>query len=162
MRPLGTVVHKTRAVLASQETLHDHASCHQHTCRTQGVLPASSPEGLLAEALTLARKVAAVRPLPLLRHCSVPAPSRPDYFEQRRAFLQGRSVHMPALLKCVDAVEAATQQPIEQGLHTEIELFLQLLNGPESRALRHLFLLSVQPARLLGCRSGRRCVLSKK
>src|SRR3546814_15950384 len=40
---------------------------------------------------------------------------------------------------CIEAVRAATQLPIEQGLKRERELFDALMAGDQSRALRHAF-----------------------
>jgi 3-hydroxyacyl-CoA dehydrogenase len=45
----------------------------------------------------------------------------------------------PAPLKCLDAIEAAANQPFEEGLVTERQLFAELMITPVSRALRHLF-----------------------
>src|SRR5205085_5159573 len=45
----------------------------------------------------------------------------------------------PAPLKALEAVAASATQPFEQGLRTERELFLQLIDSPESKALRHAF-----------------------
>jgi 3-hydroxyacyl-CoA dehydrogenase len=47
--------------------------------------------------------------------------------------------NFPAPLKCIDAVAASVGKPFEEGVRMERELFLQLLQGPESRALRHAF-----------------------
>src|SRR6266478_6615043 len=44
----------------------------------------------------------------------------------------------PAPLKCVDAVAASTK-PFEEGAVIERQLFIELLNSPESKALRHAF-----------------------
>ena len=47
--------------------------------------------------------------------------------------------NLPAPLKCVEAVEAATKMKFNDGLAKERELFINLMWTPESRALRHLF-----------------------
>lgn len=44
-----------------------------------------------------------------------------------------------AELAAIDAVEKSLTLPIEAGLDAEREIFLQLVNGPESKALRYLF-----------------------
>jgi 3-hydroxyacyl-CoA dehydrogenase len=46
--------------------------------------------------------------------------------------------NLPAPLRCIDAVEAAGK-PFEEGLAVERRLFLELMNTPESKGLRHAF-----------------------
>ena len=45
----------------------------------------------------------------------------------------------PAPLECVEAVAAAVTQKFDEGLKTERELFLELVQTSESKALRHAF-----------------------
>src|SRR5207237_538414 len=47
--------------------------------------------------------------------------------------------NLPAPLKCVDAVAASVSKPFDEGMRYERELFMQLIQSPESRALRHAF-----------------------
>src|SRR5205814_6205292 len=49
------------------------------------------------------------------------------------------SKNYPAPLKCIDAVAASVDKPFDEGLRIERELFVELLMGPESQALRHAF-----------------------
>ncbi|SDM41357.1 3-hydroxyacyl-CoA dehydrogenase [Oryzisolibacter propanilivorax] len=99
-----------------------------------------SRDGLLEGALAFARGVADVRPLPRVRDLPCAHPQGDAYFQFARNMVKGMSKHFPAPLKCVDAVEAATQhRRIDDGLKVERELFIQLMWTPESRALRHLF-----------------------
>ncbi|WP_084153767.1 3-hydroxyacyl-CoA dehydrogenase [Simplicispira psychrophila] len=101
----------------------------------------STPETLDADALALAERVADVRPLPSVRHLTAAPPAGgAAYFVQARSRAQAQAPHLPAPLRCIDAVEAATQRSLADGLLFERELFLQLLASSESRALRHLFL----------------------
>lgn len=44
-----------------------------------------------------------------------------------------------APLACVDALEAAAKQDFAQGLKTERQIFMALLEGTESKAMRHFF-----------------------
>lgn len=99
----------------------------------------TSPAQLLDEALAFARSVAAVRPLPLVRHLSCTHPQGAAYFQFARNMVKGMARNFPAPLKCVDAVAAATR-PFDEGLAEERRLFAQLFASPESRSLRHLFL----------------------
>ena len=105
---------------------------------------AASPETLLDDALALAREKAALHtkdgsPLPLVRHLPCTHPQGDAYFQFARNMVGGMAKHLPAPLKCVDAVESATRKPFAQALMQERETFLNLMNTPESRALRHLF-----------------------
>lgn len=97
---------------------------------------ATSAATLLDEAVALARSV---RPLPLVAALRARHPQGDAYFQFARNMVKGMAKHFPAPAKCVDAVQAATQQKITDGLATERDLFLQLMFTPESRALRHLF-----------------------
>jgi len=100
---------------------------------------AASPESLLDDALALARSVADVRPLPLVRDLPCKHPLGDAYFQFARNMVGGMSKNFPAPLKCVDAVEAATKNKIDQGLAIEREIFTNLMFTPECKALRHLF-----------------------
>ncbi len=101
---------------------------------------AASNESLLDDALALARSVADARPLPLVRDLPCKHPLGDAYFQFARNMVGGMSKNFPAPLKCVDAVEAATRQKVDQGLATEREIFTNLMFTPECRALRHLFM----------------------
>ena len=99
-----------------------------------------APANLLKEALAFAQSVAAVRPLPLVRHLPCTHPQGAAYFQFARNMVKGMAHNLPAPLKCVDAVAAATTQAFNDGLAEERKLFAQLMATPESRSLRHLFL----------------------
>jgi 3-hydroxyacyl-CoA dehydrogenase len=95
-------------------------------------------EGDLREgAIRFAREFADRRPLPQLRACTVEAPT--GFFEAARTRVARDARGQPAPLRCVEAVEAATTMPFEQGLAHERALFKALMASPESRALRHAF-----------------------
>ena len=100
---------------------------------------AASNESLLDEALDLARSVADTRPMPMVRDLPCKHPLGEAYFQFARNMVRGMSKNFPAPLKCVDAVEAATKNKIEQGLAIEREIFTNLMFTPECKALRHLF-----------------------
>ncbi len=99
----------------------------------------ASAESLAAEALALAQEVADARPLPLVRNLPCKHPQGDGYFQFARNMVKGKAKNFPAPLKCVDAVQAATQKNFEDGVMFERELFVNLMLSPESRALRHLF-----------------------
>jgi 3-hydroxyacyl-CoA dehydrogenase len=100
---------------------------------------AASPESLLDEAIAFARSVADTRPLPLVRDLPCKHPMGDAYFQFARNMVKGMAKNLPAPVKCVDAVEAATQGRFEDGLAKERALFVYLVQTPESAALRHIF-----------------------
>jgi len=105
---------------------------------------AQSPESLMDEAQALARKVAAAHadgsPLPLVRNLPCKHPQGAAYFQFARNMVKATAKNLPAPVKCVDAVEAATTKKFEDGLVFEREIFMNLMLTPESRALRHIFM----------------------
>ncbi len=90
-------------------------------------------------ALALAGKVADARPLPRVRDRNAAHPDAEAFFQFARNTVGAMVKHYPAPLKCVDAVAASVSQPFEDGLRRERELFLEMIQSPESRALRHAF-----------------------
>jgi len=100
---------------------------------------AAAPESLMDEALSLAREMADVRPLPKVRDLPCKHPQGDAYFQFARNMVKGMAKNFPAPPKCVDAVEAATQKKFADGMTYERELFINLMWTPECRALRHLF-----------------------
>ena len=104
---------------------------------------AASPEQLPEQALALARKVAAQHadgaPLPLVRDLPCTHPNGEAYFQFARNMVKGMAKNCPAPAKCVDAVEGATKLRFDEALAHEREIFINLMQTPESSALRHLF-----------------------
>jgi 3-hydroxyacyl-CoA dehydrogenase len=70
--------------------------------------------------------------------------------ESTRTRLLPAAERYPAPLACVEAVQAATRLPFEQGLAAEWSLFQQLKSSPTSRALRHAFLAERLAAKIPG------------
>ena len=95
----------------------------------------------LETALALAENVVAEkRPLRRVRDIRIDYPNHEFFLNFARNMLGGMSKDFPAPLKCLDAIEAAvTQKSFDDGIRVERELFLQLMQTSESRALRHLF-----------------------
>lgn len=95
----------------------------------------------LEEALALAEKVVAEkRPLRRVRDIRIDYPNQEFFLNFARNMVSAMSKHFPAPLKCLDAIEAAvTKKSFADGMRVEGELFLQLMQTAESRALRHLF-----------------------
>jgi len=69
----------------------------------------------------------------------VPAPADPGVYERARQEAARRYRGCVAPLACVDCVEYATRAPLGDGLAFERERFLELVNGSQSKAQRHLF-----------------------
>ncbi|QTD47121.1 3-hydroxyacyl-CoA dehydrogenase NAD-binding domain-containing protein [Ottowia testudinis] len=104
---------------------------------------AASPEALLDEAVALAKEMAAKHadgsPLPLVRNLAVKHPNGDAYFQFARNMVKGMVKNFPAPLKCVDAVENATKYKFDEALAKEREIFIALMQTPESKSLRHIF-----------------------
>jgi 3-hydroxyacyl-CoA dehydrogenase len=95
---------------------------------------------LLEGALAFASKVVAeARPLKRVRDIKLSYPNAEGFFQFARNTVGAAAKNFPAPLKCVDAVAAAVSLPFEEGMRVERELFLQLMQSAESRALRHAF-----------------------
>jgi 3-hydroxyacyl-CoA dehydrogenase len=100
---------------------------------------AASTDTLAEEAFALARSVADVRPLPLVRNLPCKHPLGDAYFQFARNMVKGMSKNYPAPAKCVDAVEAATKKKFDDGMVFERDIFINLMWTPECKSLRHLF-----------------------
>ena len=101
---------------------------------------AKSPETLAEEALAYAKSVADARPLPLVRNLPCKHPLGDAYFQFARNMVTGMSKNFPAPVKNVDIVEIATKKKFDEGMAAEREIFIALMQTPESKALRHLFM----------------------
>jgi len=105
-----------------------------------GLFDAMIEGDLLEGALAFAGKVVAeARPLKRVRDIKVSFPNAEGFFQFARNTVGAAAGNFPAPLKCVDAVAAAVSLPFEEGIRIERDLFLQLMQSPESRALRHAF-----------------------
>ena len=100
---------------------------------------AKSPETLAEEALAYAKSVADARPLPMVRNLPCKHPLGDAYFQFARNMVTGMSKNFPAPVKNVDLVEIATKKKFDEGMAAEREIFIALMQTPESKALRHLF-----------------------
>jgi 3-hydroxyacyl-CoA dehydrogenase len=94
--------------------------------------------GVLESALRFARQVAG-RPAKRLRDIEIHLPDAAAFFAAARKAVAASSRGLQAPLKCVDAVEAAVTKPFDEGIGIERRIFLELMESPESHALRHGF-----------------------
>jgi len=97
-------------------------------------------QDLLPGAIAFAdRVVSEKRPLKRARDLRVSLANADGFFQFARNTVRAAAKNFPAPLKCVDAVAAAVTMPFEEGARFERESFLQLVQTPQSRALRHVF-----------------------
>ena len=95
---------------------------------------------VLESTVAFARKVVAEkRPLKRVRDTRIDYPNAEGYFAFARTSIAAVARSFPAPQKCVDAVAAAVSKPFDEGLRYERRLFLELVQTPESKALRHAF-----------------------
>lgn len=94
---------------------------------------------LMQGAIAFANKVADARPLPKVRDIRIDYPNYEGFLQFSRNTVKAMAGPFPAPLKCVEAVAAAVTQKFDEGLKTERELFLELVQTNESKALRHAF-----------------------
>jgi 3-hydroxyacyl-CoA dehydrogenase len=94
---------------------------------------------LMTAALALADKVADVRPLPKVRDLKVDYPNHEAFLQFSRNTVKAMSGPFPAPLKCVDAVAASITKKFDDGMAYERDLFIELVQTTESKALRHAF-----------------------
>ena len=94
---------------------------------------------LMQGAIAFANKVADVRPLPKVRNIKIDYPNYEAFLQFSRNTVKAMAGPFPAPLKCVEAVAAAVTQKFDDGLKTERDLFLELVQTNESKALRHAF-----------------------
>ncbi|MFL1406883.1 3-hydroxyacyl-CoA dehydrogenase NAD-binding domain-containing protein [Marinobacter sp. M1N3S26] len=95
---------------------------------------------LMEAALAFARKVVADKmPLKKVRDLKVKHPNPQGFFMFARNTIGAMAKNYPAPLKCLEAVEAAATKPFDEGMKVEREGIKQLMQTPESAALRHAF-----------------------
>ena len=102
------------------------------------LLDAVVESGVVDAAVALASEVAG-KPIPKVRERKVDSANAEAFIAFARNTVAATSKNFPAPLKCVDAVAGAVKLPWAQGLAAEREIFLALMQSPESRALRHIF-----------------------
>ena len=105
---------------------------------------------LLPAALDFAQRMAGREDHPVASRGQARPPADPMFFETERKRISSTKRGQPAPLECLACVEAATTMPFDEGLKFERERFDVLLNGTESKALRHLFLAERAAAKVAG------------
>src|SRR6516162_7829318 len=102
-------------------------------------------------AIAMARCVADTRPLPRIRDRDdrlAEAKADPGIFDAMRKSIARRARNQKAPYHCIAAVEAACSMPFDEGTQRERELFDELENSAEARALRYAFFAEREVAKL--------------
>lgn len=94
---------------------------------------------LMQGALAFASKVADARPLPKVRDIKIDYPNYEGFLQFSRNTVKAMAGPFPAPVKCVEAVAASVTKKFDDGVNFERELFLELVQTTESKALRHAF-----------------------
>ena len=95
---------------------------------------------LLAGTIKFALTIADKRPLPKVRDIKIQHAYPEAYLQFARNTVRAVAGPYPAPIKCIDALHAAiTSKNFDDGLKKERQLFLDLLQTDESKALRHAF-----------------------
>jgi 3-hydroxyacyl-CoA dehydrogenase len=118
-----------------------------------GIIDELVPEGgdLRTAAIAMARSVADTRPLPRIRDRDeklAEAKADPGIFEAMRKSIVRRARNQKAPYHCITAVEAACAMPFDQAIQRERDLFNELENSAEARALRYAFFAEREVAKL--------------
>ena len=118
-----------------------------------GIIDELVKEGgdLRQAAIAMARRVADTRPLPRIRDRDeklVEAKADPGIFDGMRKSIARRARNQKAPYNCITAVEAACSLPFDDGIRRERELFDELENSAEARALRYAFFAEREVAKL--------------
>jgi 3-hydroxyacyl-CoA dehydrogenase len=107
---------------------------------------------LTAAGVAFAEKVLnEKRPLRKIRDMNdkiAAARGKPEIFANFRKSVARQIRGFRAPENCIKAIEAAVSLPFEDGLKRERELFLELLNSPESKAQRYFFFAEREAAKI--------------
>ncbi|MEY4214364.1 MAG: hypothetical protein RL458_2590, partial [Pseudomonadota bacterium] len=95
---------------------------------------------LITAAKAFARRVVDEgKGLPRVRDIRVEHPDAQALLQFARNTVGAVARNFPAPMKCVEAVAAAVSKPFDEAMRFERALFLELVQTPESKALRHAF-----------------------
>jgi 3-hydroxyacyl-CoA dehydrogenase len=106
---------------------------------------------LRVAAIVMARRVADIRPLPRIRDRDEElgeAKSDPGMFDAMRKSIARRARNQKAPYQCIQSVENACTLPFDEGVRRERDLFNELENSAEARALRYAFFAEREVARI--------------
>jgi 3-hydroxyacyl-CoA dehydrogenase len=107
---------------------------------------------LTAAGVAFAEKVLAEkRPLKKIRDLTdkiAAARGKPEIFAEFRKSVARQTRGFRAPESCIKAVEAAVTLPFDEGIKRERELFVELLDSPESKAQRYFFFAEREAAKI--------------
>ena len=119
--------------------------------KTLGIVDAITPgKDLRAEAIAYAKSVVDKRPLQRVRDRKADASADPGMFEAMRKSIARKARNQKAPYHCIACVEAAVNQPFDEGIATERRLFSELENADEAKALRYAFFAEREVAKVPG------------
>ena len=96
--------------------------------------------GAVAAACQLiADRLAAGEVPVLVRNRKLEHPDAEAFLDIARLNVRAMAGPFPAPMACLECVAASTSKPFDEGLRFEREQFTLLMNGEESKALRHVF-----------------------
>ncbi|MDP9412855.1 MAG: 3-hydroxyacyl-CoA dehydrogenase NAD-binding domain-containing protein [Pseudomonadota bacterium] len=113
----------------------------------------AAEDSLEADAIAFAHAVAgrSDHPRASLRTDRIEEAARdPELFDRFRKENARRILRLEAPKACIEAVRAAVELPFEQGIALERELFMKLVGGDQSKALRHVFFAERAAAKIDG------------
>lgn len=112
-----------------------------NTLANTGLLDRVVEDNLVQEAIKFALElVESNAPLKQLRSLEVKAATDAQaVLQSAREKLKATNKFLPAPLKCLEAVQGSVELHFEEGIKQEHQLFLDLMNSPESQALHHIF-----------------------
>ncbi|WP_233548380.1 3-hydroxyacyl-CoA dehydrogenase NAD-binding domain-containing protein [Aurantiacibacter zhengii] len=109
------------------------------------------PDKLREEAMAFAREVAGRDDHPVSSQRTDRIKDHdPGVFDAFREKHGRRLKGLEAPQKCIEAVKLATELPYEEGIAKEREFFMELVNGDQSKALRHVFFAERQASKIDG------------
>jgi len=114
-----------------------------------GIIDEVLPENadLRETAVAYATRIMGRRPLPRVRDRAVRL-NDPGIFEATRKSIARRARNQKAPYHCIASVEAACALPFDEGCRREADLFKELENSDEARALRYAFFAEREVAKL--------------
>jgi len=115
-----------------------------------GVIDEIIEGDLRAGAVAFARKVIAEkRPLRKISALSVQL-DNPNLFAEFEKSIAKKQRGFLAPFHCIKAIRAACELPFAEGLKRERELFMELMESPQSKAQRHVFFAEREVAKIPG------------
>lgn len=126
-------------IVAALDLMTSGAPISAQSARTEGLID-EIVDGELAEAALIYASGLVANGASCRRASELPAPTvDPTVFAEYRKQLEHKARGQIAPQKIVDCVEAASALPFPEGMQVEREAFMELMAGPQSAALRHLF-----------------------